>query len=142
MNQQILMNFTYAPMDDDILSIANAQLELLPDELLERFNDLKVTIEEFPDEATESDLDLEDPYDLMALYKAGKDIAPGVEKKIANDDDVLVLYRRPLLDGWCETGDDLTQVIRDAMIEEIGSYFDFSEDDIEQMSAQHYQGAL
>ena len=36
----------------------------------------------------------------------------------------------------------LTQVIREAMIEEIGNQFDFSDDDIEEMSARHYQGML
>ena len=142
MNQQILMNFTCAPLDDDILSIANAQLENMPDELVEQCKDLTITVEDFPDEATESDLELEDPYELLALYKAGSELSPGVEKKVANDDDILILYRRPLLDSWCETGEDLTQTIREAMIEEIGNHFDFSDDDIESMSAQHYQGML
>ena len=142
MNQQILMNFSTPPSEDDVLAIANTHLENLPDELSEHFEDLTVTVEDMPDEATESDLDLDDPYELLALYKAGTQLAPGVEKKVANDDDVLILYRRPILDVWCETGEDLNQVVRDAMIEEIGNHFDFSEDDIENMTAQHYQGML
>ncbi len=142
MNQQILMNFSAAPTEDDISVIANEQLGNLPDELNEFYEDLTIKIEEIPDETTESDLELEDPFDLLALYKAGKELAPGVEKKAANDDDVLVLYRRPILDAWCESGLDLTQMIREAMIEEIGNHFDFSEDEIEEMSARHYQGML
>ncbi len=142
MNQQILMNFSTPPSEDDILAIANTHLENLPDELNEYFEELTVTVEDIPDEATESDLELDDPYELLALYKAGTQLAPGVEKKVANDDDVLILYRRPILDAWCETGEDLNQVVRDAMIEEIGNHFDFSDDDIENMSAQHYQGML
>jgi len=51
---------------------------------------------------------------------------------------VLILYRRSILDVWCETGEDLTPIIREAMIEEIGNHFDVSEDDIEEMSARHY----
>ena len=116
MNQQILMNFSRAPTDDDISVIANEQLQNLPDELMEFFEELAIQIEEIPDEATESDLELDDPFELLALYKAGTELAPGVEKKVANDDDVLLLYRRSILDVWCETGEDLTQIIRDAMI--------------------------
>ncbi len=142
MNQQILMNFSKAPTDDDLSIIANEQLENLPDELNEFFEELIIQIEDIPDETTESDLELEDPFDLLALYKAGKEIAPGVEKKAANDDDVLILYRRPILDAWCETGEDLTHIIREAMIEEIGNHFDFSDEDIEEMTTRHYQGML
>lgn len=142
MNQQIIMNFSMPPSDDDLSVIASEQLQNLPDELLEFFDELTVQVEDIPDEATESDLELEDPYELLVLYKAGKELAPGVEKKAANDDDVLILYRRPILDAWCETGEDLTQIVREAMIEEIGNHFDFSDDEIEEMTARHYQGML
>ena len=142
MNQQILMNFSYAPTGDDVLAIASAQLQIMPEEILEHCDDLKIEIEDFPDEATESDLELDDPYELLCLYKAGKNLSPGVETKVASEDDVLILYRRPLLDSWSENGEDLTQTIRDAMIEEIANHFDFSDDEIEEMAAQHYQGML
>ncbi|HPF78232.1 MAG TPA: metallopeptidase family protein [Alphaproteobacteria bacterium] len=142
MNQQIIMNFSVPPSADDLTVMANEQLENLPDELLEFFDELVIQIEEIPDEATEADLDLEDPYELLALYKAGKELAPGVEKKVANDDDVLILYRRSILDYWCETGEDLNQIVREAMIEEIGNHFDFSDEEIEEMSQRHYQGML
>lgn len=143
MSQQIIMNFSVPPSADDLAVMAKEQLENLPDELLEFFDELAIQVEELPDEATEADLDLEDPYELVALYKDSKQLTPGVEtKKAANDDDVLILYRRPLLDLWCETCDDLNQIVRDAMIEEIANHFEFSEDEIEEMSARHYQGML
>lgn len=142
MSQHIVMNFSAPPSDDDLLVIANEQLQIMPDELSDHCEDLTIQMEDFPDEATETDLELDDPYELLALFRAGKELSPGVEKKAANDDDVLVLYRRPILDAWCESGDDLTQVIRDAMIEEIGNHFEFSEDDIDEMSSRHYQGML
>ncbi|MEM6811528.1 MAG: metallopeptidase family protein [Pseudomonadota bacterium] len=142
MNQQIIMNFSVPPSIDDLTVIATAQLQNMPDEFSEHIEDLVIHIEDMPDEVTESDLELEDPYELLALYKAGKELSPGVEKKVANDDDVLILYRRPILDLWCENCEDLTQIVRDAMIEEIGNHFDFSEDDIDDMTSRHYQGML
>ncbi|PJF38223.1 MAG: hypothetical protein CUN55_18105 [Phototrophicales bacterium] len=141
-NNQIIMNFSVPPSLDDLDVIASQQLELMPEELTDYVDNLAVQIEDIPDEATEVEMELDDPYELLALYKSGKQIAPGVEKKSANDDDVLILYRRPILDLWCETGDDLTSVVREVMIEEIAAQYDFSEDDIEEMTARHYQGML
>lgn len=142
MNQQIIMNFSKPPSDDDISVIANQQLENMPDELAEYVEDLTIQIEDVTDDTTMSDLELDDPFDLLAFYKAGKELAPGVEKKGDGEDDILILYRRPILDAWCESGEDFTQVIRDAMIEEIASYKEFSDDDIEDMIGRHYQGML
>lgn len=142
MNQQILMNFSTPPSLDDLEAIANEQLDLMPDEFAECYETLTIQIEEVPDEATEADLELDDPFDLLALYKAGKELSPGVETKNTNGDDVLILYRRPILDVWCETGEDLTQIMREAIIEEIGNQFDFSDEDIEEMTQRHYQGML
>jgi len=140
--QRIIMNFTVPPSADDLEVIAEEALELLPEELMEFCDSLAIQIEEIADEALETDLDLEDPFDLVALYRSGGQIAPGVEKKVANDEDLLIIFRRPLLDIWCETGDNLNDVVRQVMIEELGQNFDFSEDEIDEMTQRHYQGML
>lgn len=140
--QRIIMNFSVPPGTDDLEVIAREAFDNLPEEILELCDALSISIEDFPDETTEAELELDDPYELMALYKSGKQISPGVERKVANDDDVLILYRRPILDVWCETGEDIAQVVRDVMIEELGNNFDFSEDEIEEMARRHYQGML
>lgn len=122
--------------------MAQEIFDVLPEEILEFCDELTIAIEDFPDDAIEAELELEDPYELLALYKSGREISPGVERKLAEADDVLVLYRRPLLDLWCDSGNDLTSVIREVMIEELGGRFDFSEKDIEEMIARHHQGML
>ncbi|MCB1721294.1 MAG: metallopeptidase family protein [Alphaproteobacteria bacterium] len=140
--KQIIMNFTVPPSIDDLNVMAASILESLPEELLEFCDSLAISLDEFPDETLEQELELEDTYELLALYRSGKEISPGVEKKTANDEDVLVLFRRPILDMWCEIGEDLGSLLRQVMIEELGKYFDFSEDEIEEMSERHYQGML
>lgn len=141
-DHRIIMNFTVPPSADDIEVIANEILDTLPEELLEFCDALTIEIEDLPDETLEIELELDDPFELMALYKNGKQLSPGVESKVANDDDVLVLYRRAILDAWCESGEDITQIVRDVMIEELGNNFEFSDDEIEEMSRRHYQGML
>ncbi len=134
------MNFSTPPSADDLSVLARLIIEALPDELVEKCEDLEVQIEEFPDEAMEQDMELDSPYELLAFYHSGKEISPGVQKKVANDDDRLLVYRRPVLDLWCETGDDLGSLLREVVIEEVARAFEFSEEDIAEMIKRHHQG--
>jgi predicted Zn-dependent protease with MMP-like domain len=132
--QQIIMNFTLPPSTEDLEAIAKDVLASLPTELAKHCENLGLQIEDFPDEAVESEMELEDPYDLIALFRSGSQISPGVKSKVANDDDLLIIYRRPLLDMWCETGDDLSQLVRQVIIEELGQNFEFTDAEIEEMA--------
>ncbi len=143
MNQaRIIMNYSTSPSQDDLLSLAQDILETLPEEILDFCEDIAIQIEEIADETIEEELDLEDAFDLLMLYRSGQEISPGVLSKVANDDDVLIIYRRPILDTWCETGEHLSMILRDAMILELGRHFDFSDAEIKHMSKEHYQGML
>ena len=137
---KIIMNFSAPPSTDDIETIAKEILANLPEEILEYCDTLAVQVEDFADDATQSEMEIDDPYELVALYRSGKEISRGVQRKASNDDDVLILYRRPILDLWCDTQEDLTNLIREVMIEELGQNFEFTEDEIEEMSARHHQG--
>lgn len=139
---EIIMNFTTSPSLDDLAVMARQILESLPDELSASCEELGLQVEEFPDEGIEEEMDLGTPYELLALFRSGKEIAPGVQKKVANEDDVLLLFRRPILDLWCETGDDLTSLVREVVIEEIARGLEFSEDDIKEMILRAHQNAI
>jgi predicted Zn-dependent protease with MMP-like domain len=139
---QIIMSFSVPPSLDDVEVMAKAILATLPEEFSEHIENIAIRVEDFADEAIQQEMDVEDPYELLALYRSGSQIAPGVTKKSANDDDVLIIFRRPLLDAWCEVCDDLSALMRQVMIEELGQNFDFSDEEIEEMAARHYQGML
>ncbi|MCG8508350.1 MAG: metallopeptidase family protein, partial [Rhodospirillales bacterium] len=47
--------------------------------------------------------------------------------------DMIFLYRSPILDYWCETGEDLTHVVRHVLIHEIGHHFGFSDADMDRI---------
>lgn len=136
------MNFSMPPSSEDIMVMARQIVDTLPDELTAKTEELQLEVEEFPDETIEQDMDLSSPYELLALFHSGKEIAPGIQKKVANGEDRLVLYRRSILDLWCETGEDLAVLVREIMIEELGRGFEFSEDDIQEMIRRHHQGLL
>ena len=140
--QDIIMNFGAAPSIDDVTTIVRGVLNSVPDELEEACEDLEIDIQDFPDEMTEIDQNLNDPYELLCLYKSAKEVSPGVEKKAADGNDLLIVYRRPVLDYWCESGDEFGLVVRQVVIEEIAGQQDFSDDEIDEMVSRHHQGVL
>lgn len=140
--KQIIMSFSVSPSPDDLAAMARDVLDSVPEELVGFCEDMAVIVDEFPDPAVEQELELEGPYDLLVLYRSGAEIAPGVTKKSTDEGDTMIVYRRPLLDLWCETGEDLNALLRQAVIEEIGQNFDFSEEEVEDMVGRHYQGML
>jgi predicted Zn-dependent protease with MMP-like domain len=78
---------------------------------------------------------LESPFDIMGLYQGIALDEKTVEASGALPDQVF-LYRRPILDYWAETGEDLHHVVRHVLIHEIGHHFGYSDDDMEALEQQ------
>jgi len=55
---------------------------------------------------------------------------------VAHDVDMILLYRRPILDYWCEGSDTLDAVVRHVLIHEIGHHFGLSDADMEAIEAE------
>jgi predicted Zn-dependent protease with MMP-like domain len=89
-----------------------------------------IRVEEFPDEETEKEMGLESPFDILGLYQ-GVDLARKSAMDVPRGPDLVFLYRRPILDYWCETGEELSHVVRHVLIHEIGHHFGLSDDDME-----------
>ena len=85
--------------------------------------------EELPDRETEREMRLDSPFDLLGLYR-GVSLDQKSVSATPADVDMIFLYRRPILDYWCETGEDLARIVRHVLIHEIGHHFGFSDDDM------------
>ncbi|MFO1145116.1 MAG: metallopeptidase family protein [Rhodospirillales bacterium] len=113
---------------DDIDRIARAALADLPEPFAKHIRGILVRVE-FCDAETEAEMELESPFDLLGLYRGvsldRKSIADGNPHV-----DMIFLYRRPILDYWCETGEDLEHVVRHVLVHEIGHHFGLSDDDM------------
>jgi len=138
--KQIIMNFSTPPSLEDIQVLAEEAFESLPEELAQFCDELEIRVDDFPDAALEQDMDLESPYDLVALYICDESDLPGTIRKLSNDTATFTFFRRPLLDEWCDAGEDLNMLIRQVMITEIGQTHGFSDDELQEMSNRHYQG--
>jgi predicted Zn-dependent protease with MMP-like domain len=52
------------------------------------------------------------------------------------DIDMIFLYRRPLLDFWCDSGEELEHLVRHVLIHEIGHHFGYSDEDMERLEQE------
>ncbi|MBI4185406.1 MAG: metallopeptidase family protein [Proteobacteria bacterium] len=115
--------------------MAEAALAAIPEALRRHVKGVAIRVEEFPDEETEKEMELESPFDLLGLYRG-----VSLDRKSVSDPpqdvDMIFLYRRPLLDYWCETGEDLRRIVRHVLIHEIGHHFGLSDEEMERIEAE------
>ncbi len=123
------------PSLEVIEAIADRALGTIPEELRRHVNGVVIRVEDFCDEETERAMELESPFDLLGLYR-GVSLDQKSVLATPTDVDMIFLYRRPILDYWCETGEDLGHVVRHVLIHEIGHHFGFSDDDMEALEQE------
>jgi predicted Zn-dependent protease with MMP-like domain len=119
----------------DLETLATEALRTIPEVLRQHVRDVVIQVQDFPDEETEREMELETPFDLLGLYR-GVDLTRQSVSDVRTSPDMIFLYRRPLLDYWCDSGEDLAHIVRHVMIHEIGHHFGFSDEDIEALEQQ------
>jgi len=128
------MSAQRAPSLADIDALAQRALESLPRRFRRLLGPVVIRVDDFPDEETEDEMGLEGPFDLLGLYRG-----VALPRKSVSDPlprtDMIFLYRRPILDYWCESGDALYDIVRHVLIHEIGHHFGFSDADMERIES-------
>jgi predicted Zn-dependent protease with MMP-like domain len=123
-----------APSREEIERLAAEAFLTIPVELRRHVENIVFCVEDFPDEDVEREMELESPFDLLGLYR-GIALPRRGANMMRRANDMIILYRRPLLDYWCETGEPLFEIVRHVLIHEIGHHFGFSDDDMERIEA-------
>jgi predicted Zn-dependent protease with MMP-like domain len=119
----------------DLDIMAQKALATIPEELKRHLGAVVIRIEEFPDAETEEEMGLESPFDILGLYRGVALPHQSVSSPRAGI-DMIFLYRRPILDYWCETGEDLYSIVRHVVIHEVGHHFGFSDEDMERLEGE------
>ena len=126
---------TTPPSLDDIEALATDALRTLPAHLRARIANVVVRVDEFPDDETLAEMGFDSPFDLMGLYR-GVSLDRQTTQDVRQDLDMIFLYRRPMLDYWCETGETMARVVRHVLVHEIGHHFGLSDADMEHIENQ------
>lgn len=118
-----------APDAAAIEALARASLARIPEPFQSYLADVVLIVEEFADDETLDALGIEDPFDLSGLYHGRP-----VGEKSAFDSgampDRIHLYRRALLDEWCDTGVSLERLVNHVVVHEVGHHFGLSDADM------------
>ena len=123
------------PSADEIVRLGEEVLAELPDFVRQRIGDVPIVVQDFAADEVLDEMGIDDPFSLSGLYQGvpighrGQAIATGVP-------DMIFLYRRPILDEWCEEGVPLKDVVRTVLVHEIGHHMGLSDDDIDRIEAE------
>lgn len=125
-----------APSLDDFARLARAAFDALPADFRAAAGEVVIRVDDFAEEDVLAGFDMEDPFELTGLYH-GVDLGSREGMGPAPEPSRVFLYRRPILDEWCERGDvSLADLIAHVLIHEVGHHFGLTDDDIDAIEAR------
>ena len=119
-----------APSLTDIEVLAIEAWNRLPAEFRGLCANVVVRVEDFATDEVLESLGIESPFDLMGLYQGVSMDRKSVMEPVG-EPDMVYLYRRALLDFWCESEDTLAELVTHVLVHEIGHHFGLSDEDME-----------
>ncbi|HEX8415357.1 MAG TPA: metallopeptidase family protein [Sphingomicrobium sp.] len=117
------------PSLDEIEELARRALAGLPEPFASGLNQVVLQVQDFADEATLSEMGIEDPFELTGVYEGIPLNDKSVELTGTMPDRIL-LFRRPILDEWADGEDSLERLVRHVVIHEAGHHFGLSDADM------------
>lgn len=125
-----------APSLDDFARLAREAFDRLPEPFRSLAGDVVIRVDDFADDRILDEMGIEDPFELTGLYD-GVDVGRRDGMGPAPEASRIFLYRRPILDEWCERGDvGLDEIIAHVLIHEIGHHFGLDDDQIDRIEAE------
>lgn len=130
-----------APAVADIEALATDAWNRLPAEFRNLCRDIVFRVEDFATDEVLDELEIENPFDLMGLYK-GVSLDRKSVMDQALEPDMVFLYRRAILDFWAESEEPLGHLVTHVLIHEIGHHFGLSDADMESIEAEADAGEV
>jgi len=112
--------------------LAETAWRRLPARFRELCGDVVVRVEELARDDVLRELDIDDPFSLMGLYQ-GISLNRRSVFDVPHGPNMVVLYRRALLDCWADGSETLGHLVTHVLIHEIGHHFGLSDGDMERI---------
>ena len=125
---------TLSPSLADIEAIAQRAVERLPDLFRQHLQSVLLRVEDFPDAEVIAEMELDSEWDILGLYQ-GRHVGMKGDEPSGALPDMIFLYRRPMLDEWCQTDDSLEAIVTHVLVHEVGHHFGLSDEDIDAIEA-------
>lgn len=123
---------TLPPTLADIDALAQAAVERLPEQFRRFLGPVLLRVEDFPDADVMREMNLETEFDILGLYQ-GRHVGMKGDEPTGALPDIIFLYRRPLLEEWCEGGESLEALVTHVLVHEVGHHFGLSDADMERI---------
>ena len=127
-----------APSLDDIAVIAQRAFSGLPNSFRRLCEGVVIQVADFPDDETLEEMNAETEFDLLGLFRGRGLAQSGAGPATGTPPNMIWLYRRPLLDYWCDGEDTLEEVVAHVVIHEIGHHFGLSDADMEAIESARF----
>lgn len=116
-----------APTAADIEALARAAIARLPEAFSAHLGNVVLIVDDFAEDRILDEMGIEDAFELSGLYSG----RPVGEPAATGDPPATIhLYRRPILDEWCESGEALDHLVAHVVIHEVGHHFGLSDADM------------
>lgn len=115
-----------APGLEEIERLAREALARIPEPFASHLPGVILQVEDWPSRELLDDMGIADPYDLTGLYE-GRPVGEKSVDDFAMLPDRILLFRRPLLDEWAETGVALSDLVNHVVVHEVGHHFGLSD---------------
>jgi predicted Zn-dependent protease with MMP-like domain len=112
-------------------ALVERALRRLPRPFREKLANIAVVVEDWPDDETLADMGIEPPDTLYGLYR-GVDL-PRRDSSYGNVlPDTITIYQGPIEED-CRDPDEMTELVRDTVVHEIGHYFGLDDETMHQI---------
>jgi acetylglutamate kinase len=107
-------------------------LDQIPQEFRERMENVEILIEEFPDRETLVSMGIQSKWGLLGLY-VGVPLSNRSFFSTSVLPETIILYRKPIMRA-AQGIRDLSAVVREVIIHELGHHFGFTDDELYSMT--------
>ncbi len=123
---------------DEFRELVEDALDSIPDRFRDAMQNIAIVVEDEPTSEQLAEVDIEPPDTLLGLYEG----TPLTERQWDDGNrlpDKVTLFQFPIEDA-SDDEDDVVVAIGETLIHEIGHYFGLSEDEIQAIEEEYWQG--